>query len=186
MLREERIEMTFERSHVQEPLIYGMARRWPDIFFNIHHLSVGPHEARVVISLVGEIPDLRAVREHFASLGVSLRLIEELKFKGTTPTLPKRVAMPSLDANEVTKKIWLTIVGSIRSQSFLWTISRRYDLMYRITQSVTADPVSIVSIQFQGRSAEVDGAIAYLRDQGINVEMGEPYIPAPFTSAART
>jgi len=178
MLREERIEMTFERSHVQEPLVYGMARRWPDVYFNIHNLSVGPHEARIVISLVGEVPDLRAVREHFAALGVQLRLIEELKYKGKLPVLPKRVAMPTAVAEDINKKVWITIVGSMRSQSFMWTISRRYDVLYRITQSVTGDPVSIMSLHIQGKPAEVDGVIAYLREQGINVEVGEtPKLP---------
>lgn len=153
--------------------MYGMARRWPAVYFNIHNLSVGPHEARIVISLVGEVPDLRAIREHFAGLGVQLRLVEELKYKGQMPVLPKRVAMPTTQTADVEKKIWITVVGSLKSQSFLWTISRRFDLVFRITQSVTGDPVSIVSLQFQGRPAEVDGAIGYLREQGMSVELGE-------------
>ena len=182
MLREERLELSFERAHVQNPLVCEMARRHPDVLFNIRQLSVGPHEARMQISLIGEVPDLRAVREYFASLGVDVRLIEELKHKAPIPQVPRRVAMPTGTSAPVERRIWMTIVGSLRSQSFLWTISRRFDVTYRLTQSVTGDPVSIVSLMLSGPQSEVDGVVTFLRDQGINVEFGVIEPPARFTS----
>lgn len=172
MLREERLEMSFERAHVQEPFVCQMSRRHPEVLFNIHQLSVGPYEARMTMSIIGEVPERRAVREYFESLGVNVRTVDELKFKGTIPQVPNRVAMPTENDSEIEQKLWLTIVGNLRSQHFLWTISRRYDVTYKITQSVTGDPVSIVSLVVRGRQAEVDGVVTYLRDQGINVDMG--------------
>ena len=172
MLLEERLEMTFERTQLREPLICTMAKRHPDILFNISQLSVGPNEARMTISLIGEVPQLRSVREEFEALGVEIRVVQELKYKGAIPQVPNRVAMPSAASKPVEKRIWMTIVGALKSQHFLWTISRRYDVTYRITQSVTGDPVSIVSLELAGSEAEVDGVIAYLREQGINVDIG--------------
>lgn len=172
MLREERLEMTFERDHVQEPFVCMMANKHPDVLFNIHQLSVGPHEARMMMSVIGEVPERRAVREYFEGLGVDVRVIDEVKFKGTIPQMPNRIAMPTASTDEVRQKLWLTIVGALQSQHFLWTISRRFDVIYKITQSVTGDPVSIVSLVVSGRQAEVDGVVAYMREQGINVETG--------------
>jgi len=183
MLREERLELTFERVHVQDPLICDMARRHPDLMFNIRQLSVGPQEARMLISLVGEVPVLRAVREYLGARGVAVRVVDDLKYKGQLPVVPRRAAMPGADSQTVERRLWLTIVGALRSQSFLWTISRRYDVTYKVTQSVTGDPVSIVSLLVWGPPAEVDGVVTYLRDQGINVELGEieaaRFVPAP-------
>lgn len=184
MLLEERLEMTFERTQLREPLICTMAKQFPDVLFNISQLSVGPHEARMTISLIGEVPQLRAVREHFESLGVELRVVQELKYKGTIPQVPNRIAMPTANSKPVEKRIWMTIVGALKSQHFLWTISRRYDVTYRITQSVTGDPVSIVSLELQGSAAEVDGVIAYLREQGINVDIGTMVSVTPFAGAS--
>lgn len=172
--------MTFERVHVQDPLICEMARQHPDVLFNIHQLSVGPHEARMLISLVGEVPHLRAVREYLESRDVDLRVVDDLKYKGQMPVLPRRVAMPGGSTTAVERRLWLTIVGGLRSQSFLWTISRRYDVTYKLTQSVTGDPVSIVSLLVWGPPAEVDGVVTYLREQGINVELGEIEAAARF------
>ncbi len=172
MLREERLEMTFERAHVQDPFICTMASQHPNVLFNVHHLSVGPHEARMMMSIIGEVPERRAVREYVESLGVDVRVIDEVKFKGSIPQVPNRIAMPTATTQRIEQKLWLTIVGGLRSQYFLWTISRRFDVIYRITQSVTGDPVSIVSMIVSGTQAEVDGVMSYLRDQGINVDVG--------------
>ncbi|MCB9852998.1 MAG: hypothetical protein H6819_07875 [Phycisphaerales bacterium] len=180
MLSEERLEMTFERDHVQEPFVCNMASRHPDVLFNIHQLSVGPHEARMMMSVIGEVPHRRAVREYFEGLGVDVRVIDELKYKGTIPQVPNRIAMPTASTAPVRQKLWLTIVGALRSQHFLWTISRRFDVVYKITQSVTGDPVSIVSMVVSGTQAEVDGVVAYMREQGINVETGVINAAAPF------
>lgn len=184
MLQEERLEMSFERAHVQAPFICEMSRRFPEILFNIHQLSVGPHEAQMLMSIIGEVPERRAVRVYFESLQVTIRSVEELKFKGSIPQVPQRVAMPTAHPEPVVQKVWLTIVGGMRSQYFLWTISRRFDVTYKITQSVTGDPVSIVSLILKGTQAEVDGVITYLREQGINVELGVVTASAPFDTVA--
>lgn len=186
MLREERLELSFERAHVKAPFVCEMARQHPDVLFNIHQLSVGPYEARMMMSLIGEVPQRRAVREYFESLGVAIRVVDELKYKGTIPKVPQRVAMPTADNESVEQKLWLTIVGNLRSQHFLWTISRRYDVTYKITQSVTGDPVSIVSLVLRGTQAEVDGVVNYLRDQGINVDLGVVAANTPFGTAVAT
>lgn len=180
MLVEHRLEMSFEQAHVREPLICEMARRCENVMFNIDTLAVGIHEAMMRISLVGEPPDIRKVIEYFTSLGVTTTKLHEDKFKGTIPQVPKRVARINAHEPTIEKKLWLTIVGSLRRQAFLWVLSRRYDVTYKITQSTTGDPVSIVSLCLTGPQAEVNGAINFLREQGINVEFGEIAVSAPF------
>jgi hypothetical protein len=173
MLIETKLALDFERDHVQEALICEMARRCPSVVFNIDALSVGQVEAAMTIGLVGEPPDVRAAEEYFKSLNVGVRTISSDRFKGTMPTVPVRAGRADTNQPTVQRKIWLTIIGSRRRQPYLWVLSRRFGVTYSLMQSTTGEPVSIVSLLMAGPKAEVDGAIAYLRDQGIGVEYGE-------------
>ena len=184
MLIETKLALDFERDHVQEALICEMARRCPGVLFNIDALSVGQVEAAMTIGLVGEPPDVRAAEEYFKSLKVGMRQISSDKFKGTQPSVPVRATRPDLNQPSVQRKIWLTIIGSRRRQPYLWVLSRRFSVTYSLMQSTTGDPVSIVSLLMTGPKAEVEGAIAYLRDQGIGVENGEAPQAAGYSPTA--
>jgi len=180
MLRENRYEMNFERSHVQAPLMCDMAHHFPGIMFNIEALSVGIYEASMRIVLVGETPDLRAAEALFTAQGVQLCPLGSDKFRGQIPNVPVRRAMQRDAVSAYQKKLWLTILGSLKQKAFLWVLARRYDVTFKIMQSTTGPEVSIVSLLVWGPQAEVEGAVTFLREQGINVEYGEVAVSAPF------
>ena len=133
------------------------------------------------IVLIGEKADLSSVRDYFVSLGAKARLIAEKKYKRELPTLPERTIQTEENEPVVERKIWLTLLGSLREQAFFWVLSRRFDVTYKFMQSVTGDSVSIVSILIWGPRSEVKGAVSYLREQGVNVEYGDVGVSAPFT-----
>ena len=59
-------------------------------------------------------------------------------------------------------------------------ISQAFDVTFKIMQSATGDPVSIVSLLLWGSQSEVEASVGFLRDQGISVEYGEAGLSAPF------
>ncbi len=174
------LEMHFERAHVQEPVLCHMARQWEHVMFNIDALSVGSQRAMMRIALVGEQDGIDSVIEYFKSLDVDLKTLSKGTYDGEIPDVPMRMGLHR-EAGDVTeKKLWLTVLGTLRTQPFLWALTRRFDVTYKIMQSVTGDSVSIVSMLIWGPRAEVNGAIAFLREQNVHVEFGEVTVGTPF------
>ncbi len=181
MLIEHCLEMRFLRSHVQEPVISEMARRFGGVLFNIEAISVGHVEASITLRLVGEPAELGGVQAYFSSIEADLRMISEEKFTGEIPSVPARAASSGEAHEIVERKLWLTVLGSPKSEAFLWGMSRRFDVTFKLMQSVSGESVSILSMLLWGPKPEVDGAVAFLRDRGVNVEFGEVSLSAPFT-----
>lgn len=183
MLIEHRLEMRFQRSHVQEPVISEMARRFDGVLFSIEAISVGNIEAAITLRLVGQPAVLDEVRAYFSAVQADIRTLSEEPFTGEIPSVPRR-AEPSGDPQDVVeRKLWLTVLGSPTSRAFLWEMTRRFDVTFKLMQSVSGESVSILSMLLWGPRPEVTGAVAFLRERGANVEFGEISLSAPFTPA---
>lgn len=181
MLVEHRLILGFERSHVQEPLICEMVRLCPGVMFNIDTLSVGPREARMEILLAGTENEVHEAEVFLKTLEVEVKTVQTGPFDGEVPEVPPPPTPGESDDASNARKVWLTIVGSLRREPFLWLMARRYGVTFKIMQSATGDPVSIVSLLIWGKPGEVEGAVSFLRDRGINVEYGEVGVDAPFS-----
>lgn len=180
MLIEHRLALGFERSHVQEPLICEMIRHCPDVIVNIESLSVGPLEADMQICVIGKPLEVKHAEEFLKTLDVEVRTVSREEFNGSLPEPPERRPDRSDPDRTVQRKVWLTIIGAERRQPFLWLMSQSFDVTFKIMQSVTGDPVSIVSLLLWGSQSEVEASVSFLRDQGISAEYGEAGLSAPF------
>lgn len=166
-------EIVFQQEQVPQPIMCEMARTCRDVMFNIDYLSVSKHDALMRIGLVGEIEAVNRAEKFLKNSGPEIKLLSAGKYSGQIPAIPARTAMVAPKAAPVDKKLWLTIVGSLRRQPLFWVLSRRYDITFRILQSTVGDPVSILCLVVSGPPAEVEGAVQFLREQGVDVEFGE-------------
>jgi L-aspartate semialdehyde sulfurtransferase ferredoxin len=180
MLVKHRLELRFQRAHVQDPLTCEMTRRFKDVMFNIDSLSVGVQSATMRLSLVGKASAVKAAKDYLKSLNVTLKTLASLKYKGAFPDVPMRAFGPRNDGPILERKLWLTFLGPQKRSPFIWEISRRFDVTFKITQSTTGAEVAIMSLVLWGSRQEVDGVVAYLREQDINVEFGEASLASPF------
>ncbi len=173
MLVEHAYEIMFEREQVPQPIMCEMSRSCRDVMYNIDYLSVSKFEALMRIGVVGDVETVNMAETFLKNTGAQVRLLSAQPFKGTIPNVPVRTTVTRSAAAPVDRKLWLTIVGSMRRQPLFWVLSRRYDLDFRILQSTVGDPVSILCLTLHGPAGEVDGAVAFLREQGVDVEFGE-------------
>lgn len=173
MAVEHTYEIVFQREHVPHPVMCEMSRACRDVMFNIDYLSVSRHDALMTISVVGDIDQVNRAEQFFKKAGADVRLKEAGNYTAPIPAVPVRTPVVRSKEPPISKKVWLTIVGSLRRQPLFWVLSRRYDVTFKIYQSVTGNPVSILCLVLIGPLAEVDGAIQFLREQGVDVEMGE-------------
>jgi len=180
MLVKHRLELAFQPSHVQEPLTCEMTKRFKRVMFNVDDLSVGIDTASMRLSLLGRPPDVKKAKDYLRSLNVNLKTLSAHQSKAKIPKVPMRRKETEPDGDVVQRKLWLTFVGVQKKQPFLWTISRRFNVTYKIMQSTMGGEVAIMSLMIWGEHQEVDAVVSYLRDQGINVEFGELGLSAPF------
>jgi ABC-type methionine transport system ATPase subunit len=180
MLVKHRLELRFQRAHVQEPITCEMTRRFNSVMFNIDHLTVGVQSATMRLALVGKAVDVKAAKDYLKSLNVSLKVLSSGRCKDEFPDVPMRMFTEKSDQPTVERKLWLTFLGTQKRRPFLWEISRRFDVTFKITQSSTGAEVAIMSLVLWGAPAEVDAVVAYLREQGINVEFGQASLAMPF------
>ncbi|MFH1417645.1 MAG: NIL domain-containing protein [Planctomycetota bacterium] len=180
MLVKHRLELAFQPSHVQEPLTCEMTRRFKSVMFNVDDLSVGIDTASMRLSLLGKPPDVKKAKDYLRSLNVDLKTLSAYQSKAKIPKVPIRPKEAAPSGDVVQRKLWLTFLGAQKKQPFLWTISRRFNVTYKITQSTIGGNVAIMSLMLWGAPEEVDAVVSYLRDQGINVEFGELGLSAPF------
>ena len=180
MLVKHRLELQFQRAHVQEPLTCEMTRRFKNVMFNIDFLSVGIVSATMRLSLVGKASEIKQAKEYLKSLNVAPKTLSSQKFKGKFPDVPMRTFGPKDGEPILERKLWLTFLGAQKRRPFIWEISRRFDVTFKITQSTTGSTVAIMSLVLWGSRGEVDGVVSYLREQEINVEFGEASLASPF------
>lgn len=173
MLVEHNYEIVFEREQVPQPIMCEMSRACRDIMYNIDYLSVSKYEALMRIGVVGDVDSVNAAESFLKKTGAQVRLLSAQAYKGAIPNVPVRTQLVPSKGPATDRKLWLTIVGSMRRQPIFWTLSRRFEVDFRILQSTVGDPVSILCLTLHGPAAEVEGAVAYLREQGVDVEFGE-------------
>ncbi len=180
MLVKHRLELAFQPAHVQEPLTCEMTRRFKNVMFNVDDLSVGIDTASMRLSLLGKPPDVKKAKDYLRSLNVDLKTLSASQSKAKIPKVPMRSEESVPNGDVVQRKLWLTFLGAQKKQPFLWTISRQFNVTYKIMQSTIGGEVAIMSLMIWGAQQEVDAVTTYLRDQGINVEFGELGLSAPF------
>ncbi len=180
MLVQHRLELRFTTSHVQEPLTWEITRRFKGLMFNVDSLNVGVHDADMVLSLIGEPEEAKEAKTYLKDQGVEVKTQSSRRYQGKIPSVPM-VARPRRGNQQtVEHKLWLTIIGSVRQEAFLWNIARRFDATYKIMQCASGSKVAIISLLVWGPDREVEGVVSYLRGLGINVEYGEVGVSAPF------
>ncbi|MCK6486598.1 MAG: hypothetical protein HUU22_15290 [Phycisphaerae bacterium] len=174
MLVEHTYEIVFDREQVPEPIVWGLAHECREAMFNIDFLSVSKHEALMRISVVGEAETVNRGEAFLKRTGADVKLVAAVPFRGEIPNVPARTRMvPPDPAQAIHRKLWLTIVGPLRRQPLFWVLSRRFDVTYKLMQSTVGEPVTIICLHMWGQPQEVEGAVQFLRDQGVDVEFGE-------------
>jgi len=173
MLMEHTYEIKFARELVPQPIVCEMARQFRDVMFNIDHLSVSKHDALMRISVVGQGASLQKAEKFLLSTRAQVRSVGSRPFAGDFPNVPVRTLAVPPGESPIHRKIWLTIIGSLRRYPLFWVLSRRYDITFNIHQSAVGDPVSILCLTLWGLATEIEGAVRFLREQGVDVEYGD-------------
>jgi len=70
------------------------------------------------------------------------------------------------------KRVWLTF-GSRKmvETPAIWRMARQYpDVSFDIRQASVTAEIGIMAVLFEGEEAQIEAALAFLREQGVTVE----------------
>ncbi|HMO26916.1 MAG TPA: NIL domain-containing protein [Tepidisphaeraceae bacterium] len=75
-------------------------------------------------------------------------------------------------ADKSSRRCWLTFPTRRQvEQPIIWQMSRKFpDVSFDIRQASVNQEIGIMAVLFVGDAAELDGAIAFLRESGVTVE----------------
>ena len=67
-------------------------------------------------------------------------------------------------------KLYLTYPKKLVREPLIWRATRDFDLVFNIRSASVSEEIGIIAIELDGSEAAIEGAIAWLREQGVTVE----------------
>jgi ABC-type methionine transport system ATPase subunit len=67
-------------------------------------------------------------------------------------------------------KLYLTYPKKLVREPLIWKATRDFDLVFNIRSASVSEEIGIIAIELDGSEAAIEGAIAWLREQGVTVE----------------
>jgi ABC-type methionine transport system ATPase subunit len=67
-------------------------------------------------------------------------------------------------------KLYLTYPKKLVREPLIWRATRDFDLVFNIRSASVSDEIGIIAIELDGAEGAIEGAIAWLREQGVTVE----------------
>jgi ABC-type methionine transport system ATPase subunit len=82
---------------------------------------------------------------------------------------PGRIKKTASDSPQQTR-LWLMYPPRLIKEPLLWQLAKKFDIVTNIRQASVTDEIGIVSLELDGKRAEVKAAIAWLEKLGVKVE----------------
>ena len=67
-------------------------------------------------------------------------------------------------------KLYLTYPKKLVRAPLIWQATRDFDLVFNIRSASVSEEIGIIAIELDGAEDAIEGAIAWLREQGVTVE----------------
>jgi ABC-type methionine transport system ATPase subunit len=67
-------------------------------------------------------------------------------------------------------KLYLTYPKKLVRAPLIWQATRDFDLVFNIRSASVSEEIGIIAIELDGAEQAIEGAIAWLREQGVTVE----------------
>jgi ABC-type methionine transport system ATPase subunit len=88
--------------------------------------------------------------------------------------MPKPNADPKLtktrpDSPQQTR-LWLMYPPKLIKEPLIWKLSKKFDVITNIRQASVTDEIGIVSLELDGKRAEIQAAVKWLEKLGVSVE----------------
>ncbi len=162
------LELTFPTERVTQPIICSMARAH-DVVFNFDRVNVSHRRGRVHLTLTGEDISVKAAEGYLKAQGVEVKVARSGAYEEKIPLRPERRQVDTCEP-VISKKLWVTFMDEHFREPITWQMMHRFAVTFDVRQSSTGETVGIMAILLTGPASHVEGAMAFLREKGAEVE----------------
>jgi len=67
-------------------------------------------------------------------------------------------------------RLWLMYPPKLIKEPLIWKLSKKFDVVTNIRQASVTDEIGIVSLELDGKRAEIQAAVKWLEKLGVSVE----------------
>ncbi len=67
-------------------------------------------------------------------------------------------------------KFYLTYPKKLVKEPLIYQMTRKFDLLFNVRSASVSEEIGIIALELDGSAAEIEGAVAWFRDQGVTVE----------------
>jgi len=67
-------------------------------------------------------------------------------------------------------KLYLTYPKKLVKEPLIYQMSRKFDLVFNVRSASVSEEIGIIALELDGSPEEIDGAVTWLREQGVTVE----------------
>jgi ABC-type methionine transport system ATPase subunit len=82
---------------------------------------------------------------------------------------PKKLKSTKSDSPEQTR-LWLMYPPKLIKEPLIWKIGQKFQVVTNIRQASVTDEIGIVSLELDGKRADIKAAIKWLEKLGVSVE----------------
>lgn len=92
--------------------------------------------------------------------------IPKIMPKSKTPSIPTKTRPDSPQQT----RLWLMYPPKLIKEPLIWKLSKKFDVVTNIRQASVTDEIGIVSLELDGKRAEIQAAVKWLEKLGVSVE----------------
>jgi ABC-type methionine transport system ATPase subunit len=86
------------------------------------------------------------------------------------PSAKKKSPKPASDNVTQQTRLWLMYPPKLIQQPLIWQLTHKFPVIANIRQASVTDEIGIVSLELDGKRADIKAAIKWLEKIGVSVE----------------
>ena len=67
-------------------------------------------------------------------------------------------------------KLYLTYPKKLVKEPLIYQMARKFDLVFNVRSASVSEEIGIIALELDGTPGEIEGAVAWFREQGVTVE----------------
>jgi hypothetical protein len=83
---------------------------------------------------------------------------------------PARIGRSSRGRGQTRAKFYLTYPQRLIREPLIYTMSRKFDVVFNVRGASVNEDIGIIALELDGDPETIEGAVAWLREQGVTVE----------------
>lgn len=168
---EHELKLTFRDAAITQPVIWEMSSLH-EVMFSFYDTDIRDGVGVMRIRIAGPLREVEAAERFLRNRSVEIEYLGMTTRPEPIPSIPRK-ASSWIGRRTVENRYLLTVAPEQVDRPVIWEVSRRYDITFDLRQAEIGPRQARVELLLRGPAEEVEGACAWLTEQGVRVDLLE-------------